>query len=364
MNTTLDTYRSHLLVTGDWLLKSFRPKQGGSSAHASPVLGWSDAYPETTGYIIPTLLEMARRLDLAEAQAAALDAARWLITIQAPDGYWVGGLHPPRKNAQASVFNTGQILLGLVAAYEQTENPQFIDAALKAGEWLAAGVDPDGIWQTGHYQSGYQPSYYAHVTWPMLEVWRVSGEQKIRDAAERVLTGILDRRRDNGAFDAWSFKSGDPAFTHTIAYTLYGLQRSAQMVDDWPTYGAPAQQALDILWRRSELSGGRLPGTFDGQWNADRSFVCVTGCSQVALCLLESDRQQPDLALVNAAAKLCDFVCSSQYTLGPALIKGAVPGSVPIWGKYMRMRYPNWAAKFHCDALMQLMDRLNAERNV
>lgn len=345
------------------MLRSFRRRRGGSSAHASPVLGWSDAYPETTGYIIPTLIEMGRRLDMPEARDAALDAARWLISIQAPDGYWVGGLHPPRKDAQASVFNTGQILLGLVAAHAETNDPRFIDAALKAGEWLAAGVDPHGIWQTGHYQSGYQPSYYAHVTWPMLEVWKVTGNQNIRDAAERVLASILARRQDNGAFDAWSFKSGEPAFTHTIAYTLHGLQRSAGLLDDWPQYGAPTQQALDILWRRAELSGGRLPGTFDGEWNADRSFVCVTGCSQVALCLLELDRQRPDLAYVNAAAKLCDFVCSSQHLRGPSLVRGAVPGSVPLWGKYMRMRYPNWAAKFHGDALMRVMDRLDAERN-
>jgi hypothetical protein len=34
-------------------------------------------------------------------------------------------------------------------------------------------------------------------------------------------------------------------------------------------------------------------------------------------------------------------------------IKGAVPGSVPLWGSYMRLAYPNWAAKFFTDALLE-----------
>ncbi len=29
-----------------------------------------------------------------------------------------------------------------------------------------------------------------------------------------------------------------------------------------------------------------------------------------------------------------------------------------LWGRYMTLRYPNWAAKFHCDALIKLMARL------
>jgi hypothetical protein len=42
-------------------------------------------------------------------------------------------------------------------------------------------------------------------------------------------------------------------------------------------------------------------------------------------------------------------------------LRGAVAGSAPLWGDYMRMRYPNWAAKYHCDALMGVMARVERE---
>jgi hypothetical protein len=31
---------------------------------------------------------------------------------------------------------------------------------------------------------------------------------------------------------------------------------------------------------------------------------------------------------------------------------GGIPGSYPIYGRYARLQYPNWAAKFFVDALL------------
>ena len=33
-------------------------------------------------------------------------------------------------------------------------------------------------------------------------------------------------------------------------------------------------------------------------------------------------------------------------------VRGAVAGSYPIWGGYIRFGFPNWAAKFLADAIM------------
>jgi hypothetical protein len=33
-------------------------------------------------------------------------------------------------------------------------------------------------------------------------------------------------------------------------------------------------------------------------------------------------------------------------------VRGALPGSYPIWGKYEPFAFPNWATKFFADALM------------
>jgi hypothetical protein len=34
------------------------------------------------------------------------------------------------------------------------------------------------------------------------------------------------------------------------------------------------------------------------------------------------------------------------------IVRGAIAGSKPIWGRYSMFEFPNWAAKFFADALM------------
>jgi hypothetical protein len=357
---SLERYRVHLQATAEWLLRSIR-KDGGSAAYLAPLLGWSRSYPETTGYLIPTLLRLHGQLGAADAEAAALRAGEWLLSLQAPEGWWAGGLHPPRGQPRPRVFNTGQILLGLSALHRSTGEARWLDAAARGAAWLAAGVDRTGQWQSGHYRGSFQPSYYTQVAWPMLVVWRLCRNDGIRAAAERVLHSVLLRRRSNGAFAGWGFVPDRPAFTHTIAYTVRGLLECSRLLEDWPRYGAAVEEALEILRRRTELAGGRLPGAFDENWRADRRFVCVTGCAQIAICFLIAEARAPDLRLVNATCKLMDTVCGSQRLSGPRSLRGAVPGSLPLWGRYMWLRYPNWAAKFQADALGRLIDRLERE---
>ena len=111
---TLDRYRRHLRATGRWLVRSVRPG-GGSAAYFSPLAGWSRPYPETTGYLIPTLLRLGQEYPADGGENAALRAGRWLLEIQRPEGAWNGGLHPPRGGGKPSVFNTGQVLDGMLA---------------------------------------------------------------------------------------------------------------------------------------------------------------------------------------------------------------------------------------------------------
>ena len=44
---------------------------------------------------------------------------------------------------------------------------------------------------------------------------------------------------------------------------------------------------------------------------------------------------------------------------GPVGIRGGVKGSDPVWGSYLWLRYPNWAAKFGADALMNEVTMLD-----
>src|ERR1700722_14430651 len=108
-----------------WLLEAQR-SDGGVAAYYSLLTGYSNSYPEVTGYIIPTLYDVAQAMGDHQAAAAAERATRWLTALQLPTGAFPAGLHGglPGEDAQPSVFNTGQILQGLVRADAETKNAE------------------------------------------------------------------------------------------------------------------------------------------------------------------------------------------------------------------------------------------------
>jgi hypothetical protein len=362
MPDTLSRYEDHLRATVGWIRRSIRNGRGGSAAHFSFHGGWSAPYPETTGYIIPTLLDAAIHQQDRALQDDAEGIGRWLLGLQNEEGWWPGGLLTPRTGAHPSIFNSAQVIDGMVALARRTGDDRWKVAALKGSVWLAEGVDSEGLWRVGNYRQGINPSYYSQVAWPMLQAWELTRAGEVRDAAVRVLRRIMRLKTDQGSISGWGFDPGKPAFTHTIAYTLRGFLESAVILDDWKSFAEPCLPALEGMCRKSELANGRLPGAFHNDWQPVDWYSCLTGNAQIALCLLRLEQKENDLRLVNAAAKLVDFVCSRQK-IGGGLwgICGAVAGSSPLWGRYMFMRYPNWAAKYHADALMMLRDRLQPE---
>jgi hypothetical protein len=196
----------------------------------------------------------------------------------------------------------------------------------------------------------------------MLETWAETGDRSVQASAERGLATLLTRIRPNGAIRHWGFGDGELAFTHTIAYALRGILECSRILDSWDDVGSRAVPALEQMLRKSELSGGRLAAQYDYEWRPQGRYECLTGSAQTAINLLIWERQDPDLRIVNGAAKLVDRVCATQ-SLGHAVagIRGAVAGSWPVWGGYLTLRYPNWAAKYLCDALTALMTRVELE---
>lgn len=344
----------------DWLEKSER-KQGGSAAYLNLFGIWSKSYPETTGYIIPILLNYSEIYPDHDKTDLAVRFGNWLLNIQHNEGYWYAGVHH-KKNQSPSVFNTAQILIGMMALYEKTGDEKWLYSAKSAAEWLSRGVNVDGLWTSGHY-SGFNPTYYTRVAWPMLIYSSVTDDAQAKNAAIRVLDHMLGRMNPNGTFNQWGFKKSAPAYSHTIAYTIRGFMESSLLLGDWDRYGAKLEGTINKLYRISELNKGLLPGTFDTDWNGDKRFTCLTGNAQIAICFLKWHEIKPDLRLVNAASKLIEKVREHQKSsIMFQHFDGAISGSVPIHGSYLRFRYPNWAAKFYADSVLILFQIIKKEK--
>ena len=346
---------AHLRSAYDWLERSRSRRYGGSRASFSVVRGWSRPYPETTGYIIPTVLEAGRILDDSSAFSRALTYGTFLLRIQRPDGAWDGHLYPARR-PEPSVFNTAQILKGMCALAHTTGEERWRRAALRGAHWLTSHLEADGQWRVGNYRSETNPSYYTQVSWPMLETAALAKDPLIREAAVLALDGYAERRLADGLFRACGFAGSDLAFTHTIAYTLRGFLESARLLGEWERYGSIVVPALERFRTLALERNGKIGGAYHSDWRADDRFVCLTGNAQLAICMLIVHDRDGDERWISGARALVDEVLRHHALEHPvAAIRGGVPGSSPLWGSYMRLRYPNWATKYLCDALVRLI---------
>jgi hypothetical protein len=349
-------------AAADWLLLSIRRSGSrGSAASYSPVTGWSKAYPETTGYVAETLIRYGQWTNESRYTDAGVGLADWLMEIQNADGSFPAGLHDG-STQPASTFNTAQTIFGLLAADALTGKAKYVSAAQAAASWLARTLNPQGLWLGyGYGERDYSPVYYSRVAWPLLLVWQKCGDERMRQAAVRALDAIIARQNPNGTFRDWGFRSSDlRAFTHTIAYTVEGLLESALALEGAKgAYWQAGLRTAEALLRRVEIQK-RIAGMFDQTFKGTFWFTCITGNCQLAVSWLIIAAQFGDLRYLNAALKILDSAFEAQrYPSRSSNLRGALPGSQPVWGRYMTLRYPNWAAKFFIDAVMKLEQQMS-----
>ena len=338
-----------------WMLDAQR-SDGGIAAYYSLLTGYSEPYPEVTGYIVPTLYDLARATGDDRCTAAAERATRWLLSLQKSTGVFPGGLHGAKE--QASVFNTGQILQGLVRALAETRRPEILQAAIFAGDWLVEMQQADGSWSgPGAYQARAH-TYYSMVAWSLAELSARAGDDKYGNAAERNLNWVLSHWKPSGWFDGINLR-GHPNYLHFIAYVLQGVLECGRLrrLDD--AVQKVAKSAW-VLLRRFE-NGKYLPGAYEADFKRGAQFACLTGNAQMSCVWLRLFEITGDLRYLNAALKMNEMLKRLVLTEGRRGTEGGVSGSYPVWGAYQPLRYISWGCKFFADALMleqQLMRSL------
>ena len=340
----------------DWLIKSIDPDTGGSRANYSIAFngpkGWSGPYPETTGYIIPTFLDLALYAEEYNSlEPRAITMGEWLLTVQFDDGAFPGNIYKKGKTNEKSIFNTGQIMLGLTRLYDHTREQKYLDSANRAAKWLVSQQAPSGEWQVYNYVRGFSPSYYSRVSWPILKVFARNGDDTLKNGALSNLKSIQARQLPNGFIEGAGFKPGAPAVLHTLAYTIRGFLESALILNDeslWNTGYLFAEK----VFRTFELKK-QLYGTWNSDFTGERWYQCLTGNVQMAIIWMKIYQKTGDIRFLNTASKAIDAVVDHQVKRsldGNAV--GGIAGSAPVYGRYMFFRYPNWAAKFFSDAIL------------
>ncbi len=322
---------------------------GGAARHYSLIDGWGPSYPETTGYIVTTLLDHAR----VDGDTAVRERARrmldWLVSIQFPEGGFQGGQIGDEPVVPVT-FNTGQILLGLAAGAAEWE--QFREPMIRAADWLVASQDPDGCWRkhpTPFAHPG-EKAYETHVAWGLLEAARLDGGRSYAEAALAQVDWALSHQRANGWFDKCCLSDASRPLTHTLGYVLRGVVEAFRFGGDRKYLDASTRTADGLLTAIGD--DGYLPGRLTADWGAAADYACLTGIVQIAHCWLLLYRETGNERYRDAAFAANGYVRSKVRIDGPLDTRGGVKGSFPVQGAYGTHEYLNWAAKFFVDANM------------
>ena len=308
--------------------------------------GWLSSYPETTGYIIETFWDYGRSKDEQSWVDRAILMTDWLLSLQHEDG-WI----PDPSLTKPLVFDTGQVLFGLIRSYRETGNPGYLAASKRAGDWLVEVQTDDGSWERFAYNE-IPHSYYSRVGWSLAELYELTGDARYLDAASRNAEWTLGQQQPNGWYRRAAFGTDEHSkpFTHTIAYTIRGMFEMGRLIGDARLIDS-AQDSITALLDRSP--SGRLPAaTYGPAWEGDYSSSCLTGDAQLAIILFRLAQVRSSKALFDRGSDLNRLLSGLQvHGAGPD-IEGAIAGSSPIWGSYIHYAYPNWATKFLAEALM------------
>lgn len=334
-----------------WLVRAqdnSASRDGGVSRHYSLAHGWAASYPETTGYIIPTMLLHARLRSDGLLRARAQQMLDWLVSIQLPSGGFQGGMVDQTPVVPVT-FNTGQILMGLAAGVSEFGDA-YRGAMVAAADWLVQTQDTDGCWR--RFPSPFagigEKAYEKHVSWGLVEAERLEQGRGYAEAAFRNVKWSLQHQRPNGWFDACCLEDPARPLTHTIAYALRGLLEVQSFCED-PLLLAAARRTADGLLSAIRRDGS-LPGRLDSNWRGTVSWSCLTGNVQIAHSLLLLYDKTGHEPYRDAAYRLNRVVRRTLRTDDPDETRGAVKGSFPIDGEYGYFEYLNWATKFAIDA--------------
>ena len=224
----------HLTKTSEWVTRAqdARDDDGVSRAYSASssasvgYKGWQPSYPETTGYIIPSMFALSRVLNDPSLGNRAVRMADWETEIQLSSGAVMGSV--VTAPAAPAVFNTGQVVFGWLAAHRQTGKRVYLEAAGRAGDYLVSVQAEDGSWDKGdsRFAKKGATTYNTRVAWALIELGNTMGDSIYIESGRKFNELALGRQLPNGWFSQNCLNDPERPLLHTIVYATRGLLES------------------------------------------------------------------------------------------------------------------------------------------
>jgi hypothetical protein len=333
-----------------WLLHSVDVCGGrGSSKGYRFLKGWMAPYPETSGYIIPTLLALAHESNRpGEYNRRAEQIAGWLMQIQLSNGGFCG--REAGVLADPDVFDTGMILLGFNSLLYERRSKLIIDAAEKAADFLVSSLDETGCF-VRYLSHGILHTYNVRAAWGLVAYGMLRGMTRFVEAGMANARWTCQQQNASGYYANNAFKRGGNANTHGIAYVMQGLLQIHDLTADRACLDSAilAASPLQEVYQKR----GWIAAELGPDWQYFSGHICLTGYAQLAIVFFRLFQKTGKASYRETAESLLYEVAKTQDLRAEnAPHYGAIAGSLPIYGRYAPLQYPNWATKFFIDAMI------------
>jgi SAM-dependent methyltransferase len=361
--TLVGNDRQHLTAAIEWLSRAQDATPDGGVSRGNSLLpswktntnGWQSSYPETTGYIIPTFVAASKFLNDAGLLQRAVRMGQWEMAIQFNDGAVHGGNLAQAPNK--ATFDTGQVIRGLWALYQETKNQDYLIAAKKAAHWLLLTEhNKEGHWTENNpaAANSHCTTFNIYAIAPIAEMAAQTQNQELLALADRAGKYVLGQQQGNGWINGCDFADQPHALLHPVAYTIDGLWDVGVALNS-TEFRSAARRALDGVIARID-ERGFLAGRLNPKWEGTVEWACLTGSAQIGVTCLKLYAATGEAQYYQAARKLANFLKVWQNNGSDCLAggRGAVWGSAPISGGYAKYEAPNWAAKYLSDLLLGL----------
>lgn len=341
------SFEKSIHAAAEWLLKSQSVCADGGYSHSFHFFyGWEKSYPETTGYIIPTLHKLGRLWNDSRYIQSSETALKYINSIQQQDGSFLD------LNGDPQVFDVGQILIGLNYAADQKMNHYSLPVHKKAVDWLQNQQDETGAFVRNTYQ-GVPHSYYSRVGAALYKAGLLLNDSIAQGSGSKNIEWVLRQQNVDGFFLLSSFSpKEDASLSHTLNYVLEGLLDYYDLTKD-PVVLNAVEKNMD-RFLNAMGKDGLMKARYNSKFRCVDSSFCMTGLAQWAGNCLKLYELTNSSEYFNAAKNSLHFIKEKQFLKGQNTY-GGIPGSEPHKAPYMKFSIPNWGQKFYIDSALKLM---------
>lgn len=271
------------------------------------------SYPEVTGYYIPTLIRWGYK-------ELAVSYAQWLCSIQKEDGSWYDTL-----DKAPYIFDSAQILKGLIAVRKIYSDREQLDSAIKRGcDWILSCMTEEGQLKTpSEAEWGNVASELIHTYClsPLNDAAQLYSEFKYQEAANKILNYYKKK---------YCQKIVDfSMLSHFYAYVVEAMLDMGEI-----ELAREAMTNIEAFQKKS----GAVPAYKDVDW------VCSTGLFQLSLIWFR-------LGELDRGNKAFEYACKLQNDSGGWYGSYISEENADEINTYFPDAEISWANKYFLDAL-------------